>query len=45
MMESYTDEQGNKCDGKEISVRKAEAYSETSQTSKIECFLVTVFSC
>ena len=35
MMESYTNEQGNKSDGKEVSVRKAEAYSETSQTYKI----------
>ena len=37
-MESYRNEQGNKSDWKKVSVRKTEAYSETSQTSKIEEF-------
>ena len=37
-MESYRNERGNKSDWKKVSVRKTEAYSETSQTSKIEGF-------
>ena len=35
-MESYGNERGNNGDWKNVSLRKAEAYSETSKTSNIE---------
>ena len=41
-MESYRNEWGNKSDWKKVSVRKTEAYSETSETSKIEFFFAKI---
>ena len=41
-MESNRNERGNKSDWEKVSVRKTEAYSETSQTSKIESFFAKI---